>query len=240
LEDVVAAILGLIPSISILTVALLSVFTVGYFSKIGLHFLGVIDVSNLVYSFGLIFGVLTIFASFINGDTALWIRRLARDEDFLSFLVKAWNRVVLPSYVFFLFAHLLPKHPWNPTLFATDSFVFSVMVLAGLLLLAIIYTRHVAQNEILGAEVAGAIFIAVLAVYNGGRMQADIEASSTKSLYTVSLKAKAPVQKGSADQIKDVRIVRSSSNGFIVAIGGFISFIPKEEVAWIEAQTQVE
>jgi len=40
-------------AISLAAIALLSIFNIGYFWKIGLHFLGLIDLTNLVYSFGL-------------------------------------------------------------------------------------------------------------------------------------------------------------------------------------------
>jgi hypothetical protein len=44
-----------LPSASVAAVILASVFNVGYFLPIGLHFLGVMDFSNVVYSLGLAF-----------------------------------------------------------------------------------------------------------------------------------------------------------------------------------------
>jgi len=53
--DVVAKML---PAAATIAVASLSMFNVGYFWKIGsLHFLGIIDWNNIVYSFGLAFGL---------------------------------------------------------------------------------------------------------------------------------------------------------------------------------------
>jgi len=45
--------------ISLLAIVTLSIFNLGYFWKIGLHFLGLMDFSNIVYSFGLTLTVLT-------------------------------------------------------------------------------------------------------------------------------------------------------------------------------------
>jgi hypothetical protein len=52
--DIVARIL---PVAATIAVASLAVFNVGYFWKIGLHFLGTVDFNNIVYSFGLTIGL---------------------------------------------------------------------------------------------------------------------------------------------------------------------------------------
>jgi hypothetical protein len=41
------------PAITLIAVAAFSIFNIGYFWKVGIHFLGVLDFSNLVYTFGL-------------------------------------------------------------------------------------------------------------------------------------------------------------------------------------------
>ena len=43
------------PPLSILALVLVSVFNIGYFSRIGIHFLGLIDLSNIAYSVGITF-----------------------------------------------------------------------------------------------------------------------------------------------------------------------------------------
>ena len=45
-----------IPLLSAIALAILTVFNVGYFSKVGLRFSGIVDLSNMVYSFALAFG----------------------------------------------------------------------------------------------------------------------------------------------------------------------------------------
>src|SRR6266566_410178 len=52
--DIVARIL---PAATTITFVSLSMFNVGYFWKIGLHFLGIVDLNNIVYSFGLTLGL---------------------------------------------------------------------------------------------------------------------------------------------------------------------------------------
>ncbi|WLB57471.1 hypothetical protein [Bradyrhizobium japonicum] len=53
-----AKLITFIPAISVLALLILSIFNIGYFSKVGLHFLGVMDLTNLVYSFSFIVAIL--------------------------------------------------------------------------------------------------------------------------------------------------------------------------------------
>jgi hypothetical protein len=55
----------LFPAISLVLVATLSIFNIGYLWRFGIHYLGIIDLSNVVYSFGLAVIVLMPPAIFI-------------------------------------------------------------------------------------------------------------------------------------------------------------------------------
>jgi hypothetical protein len=48
------------PVITVSALAVVSVFNIGYFSILGLHFIGVMDLSNIVYSVGLVFGLMIV------------------------------------------------------------------------------------------------------------------------------------------------------------------------------------
>src|SRR5262249_4219801 len=61
--DLVARIL---PVASAIAVAALTIFNIGYSWRIGLHFLGIIDINNVVYSFGLAFGLLIVLFLFVQ------------------------------------------------------------------------------------------------------------------------------------------------------------------------------
>ncbi len=45
-----AKVVTFLPAVTIIAFLVLAIFNIGYFSKIGLHFLGVMDLTNLVYS----------------------------------------------------------------------------------------------------------------------------------------------------------------------------------------------
>jgi hypothetical protein len=47
-----------LPAISIFVLVLGAIFNIGFFYEVGFQFIGVVDINNLVYPFGFIFGVL--------------------------------------------------------------------------------------------------------------------------------------------------------------------------------------
>ena len=44
------------PLLTVASLAIVSTFNIGYFSVIGIHFIGVMDLSNIVYAIGLVMG----------------------------------------------------------------------------------------------------------------------------------------------------------------------------------------
>src|SRR5207253_10440226 len=128
-------------------------------------------------------------------------------------------------------------HPWNPTVVRSDGYWLILMIVCLLWLLAVIYARHIKENNIIGIEVSGAVIFAFFSIYDGGRVQAEMELASKQNLYTLTLKK--PENELVAPSLKDVHMMRSSSNGFIVSQDRRVSFIPKDEVLRIEAQSKV-
>src|SRR6476620_11829429 len=100
--DVVAKML---PAAATIAVASLSMFNVGYFWKIGLHFLGIVDWNNIVYSFGLAFGLwmvlvlvgLRLVDIFSEPASELSVHRSRRTNKIVMwigvgiFLIASWN-----------------------------------------------------------------------------------------------------------------------------------------------------
>lgn len=231
------AILATIPALSVLSVALLTLFNVGYFSKIGIHLLGLVDVSNLVYSFGLAWGLVSIVFIFVNGDTAKWIRDLAQEDGFIRFLLKGWKYFALPLLIVSPLLQALPRHPWVPTLVHKEAFWPITLFIAVLWLSAIVYVRHLKDQDVFGIEIAGVALLSSFLIFFSGRAQAEFElTSSDRNLYTLTMKE---TDKTPAKSLKDVRVVRSSSSGFIVAIEDHVSFVPKDEVSWVQSQRKI-
>jgi hypothetical protein len=219
------------PQITVVSLAMLSVFTVGYFSKVGVHLLGVIDVTNLVYSFGLAFGFVTFVVVFVNGDTTRFLRWAAKDDDLLPMMVKGWNRILSPIVLVCYALYFISPRPYVPRFFGSDGFIFLVMILSVLWLSVIIFVRYEQARAVYGSEVSSLVVLIVLTVFNAGRLEAHEEIFAKKDLYEIVLKDST---------IKDARIVRTSSSGFIIAINGIVKYLPKDEVRMLSAQTQIE
>jgi hypothetical protein len=224
-------ILRFVPQISVIAVALLSVFTVGYFSKVGLHLLGVIDVTNLVYSFGLAFGFVCFVVTFVNWDTTRFLRWASEGDDLLPVAVKCFHRVILPILIIGQILYVLSPKLYVPKFFGQEDFILAVFFMSALWILAIIFLRYERENTTAGAEVSGLVFLAIMTVYFAGRSEANEAILKKKDLYEIVLKD---------SNLRDVRIVRSSSNGFIFAINGIVKYLPKEEVRMLTAQTPIE
>jgi hypothetical protein len=86
-------VIELLPALSITALILVSIFNIGYFSNIGLHFLGLIDFTNIVYSIGLVFAGLVLIANLLGAIIDVSIK-LARDVDAANRLGR-WVRICL-------------------------------------------------------------------------------------------------------------------------------------------------
>lgn len=209
-----------LPILSAAALVVLAVFNIGYFSRVGQHFLGVIDISNIVYSFGLVFGVIGLIGAFIGFDFMDYAGDKSLDYN-RAFQVTLALKV--GAVVLFIFSFIAMYFEWP--YFGSDGFLaFSSFILAGVQGLHG-YVRFNSQDKVLPSDYLLTIFIGMLAIACAGRAVAQSQIASAFS-YTVMTKD---------DVKKAVRIVRSSSAGFIVASEGAISFIPTGEIKLISA-----
>lgn len=209
-----------LPTLSAVALAVLAVFNVGYFSRVGLHFLGVIDISNIVYSFGLVFGVIGLIAAFIGFDFMDYAGEKSLDY---NRAFKATLALKVGAVVLFIFSFIAMEFLW-PYVGSDGFLAFSSFFLAGVQGLHG-YVRFRSQNRVLPSDYLLTIFIGMLAIAFAGRAVAQSQITSAFS-YTVTTKD---------DVKKVVRIVRSSSMGFIVASEGAVTFIPTGEIKLISA-----
>jgi Na+-transporting methylmalonyl-CoA/oxaloacetate decarboxylase gamma subunit len=239
-----------IPLISIVALALTGLFNIGYFSKIGLHFLGIIDLSNVVYSFGLVF-VFLIFLFplvFTLSDFARWLfRALAsvqpdepadKQSDELAKEIE-WTRRLgrLMWFVGAVFGVGIATaiHFRYLVEIFENEYIRALAFFIGLIFFgATFWSSRQGQSyflEMLGesntsyALLTG--FFLVMFTYFLGRAVADYQMFSSPERYTISIKGHG--------QIEDARIVRSSSSGFILSVKGKMIFVPQSEIGKIEA-----
>jgi hypothetical protein len=201
-----------ISTISLTIGATLSLFNIGYFWKIGLHFLGLIDFSNLVYSFGASLVALSV-AGFILASVAHFATSNAK------MLFIALAGAALSTWGIFHFSPrtLVPEYEANAAILVG-------FVLSGSAFTAKVRSQpHYVNLRNLSTLAFGWFVIA----FQAGVWQASAELSD-RFKYTVSTKSGV---------IDNVRILRASSSGFLLASEGKIIFIPQAEIKDVTSQT---
>jgi len=215
----------LLPTISIAALAALSIFNVGYFWRIGLHFLGVIDLSNIVYSFGLaavILGMLAFFVpSIVRHFSKISSQISARSARQMIFLVKV---IYLIGGALGWFALFGPK-----TYLQSHLSQDAVMLLVGVLGLFGLVTQWWLKFSVLGdknvAEISFIAMFTIGTIFLAGSVVSDLQLSSIDT-YDVTTKTGV---------LQKTRIIRSSSTGFILFVDGRALFVPGSEVLLLKS-----
>lgn len=216
----------LLPLFSVLALILVSVFNIGYFSNIGLHFLGLIDFTNLVYSFGLVFGGLILFANFIGAALDILLR-LARDGQGVKISLKWLHAGAIVLAIGATALICLPKE-LRPPFFGTHAYTtfISSIVFVWAMLKSVL--RYKSTRKIKFSEVILSVLTLLVADLSVGKAVSDHQVSQQSQHYTVTTKSGVMV---------GMNLVRSSSSGFVVAKHGTISFISKDEVKRISSES---
>jgi hypothetical protein len=197
--------------------AVVSVFNIGYFSVVGLHFIGVMDLSNIVYSVGFVAAMIIIFAVFFPHQIVVALQEVAARPDAMPRLQRIAKIVFVVLAVAFtigLFIH----RPYISIvgLFAV-YFVLAYLALGGYAYGMLLHFGKPLPWRFVCALVAGGLFT-VLWV---GAAVAYNQAAGTTTLYNVTTKDA---------EFGNVRLVRSSSSGFIISRDKQIIYIPAGEL----------
>jgi len=211
------------PSISVAALILVSVFNIGYFSNIGLHFLGLIDFTNVVYSIGLVFGGLVLAVNLLA--TALEIlAKLAKTEK----ATKVISRILL--IILGTLATIASVWLFMQPLTSSENTEAYVAILLSLIFIWAVakpILRYQSAGGIIFSEIMFGLVAAVSADFAIGRAVAEKQLFQHIQLYTFSTKSGV---------VYGVNLIRSSSTGFIVAKDRTISFISKDEVKAITSE----
>lgn len=209
------------PLVSGVALATLTVFNVGYFSKIGIHFLGVVDFSNVVYSFGLAFGVVGMLFLLIGFDTFDYVRKPIDFEKAFPFTL-ALKVIAAIVFLSFLLGLVFDWQYLRTDIYGAIASFFTAFCIGlhG-------YVRLRASGNLLPSDYILAFATALIALLFSGRAVAEGQ-------IVYRLTYNVTTTDGS---LNDVRLVRSSSMGFIIAEGRKILFIPASQVKQIESRT---
>ena len=210
-------------AISVVLLGLTASFNVGYFYVVGSHFIGVMDIGNVVYSFGLVFmGVLLacVFLSAVADGIIKYsgigyvrdymIKDRSRKEDIVFALL-----VGLPTMGFLILARD------SPYFFFGSLFIVVCLVIYFVTLIYFLWEKS-QYLSIPAAVIVCAILCGTCFCF--GIYIARHEAYETNDLYDVSTKQ---------GNFNKVRLVRSSSSGFIISRDRGFVFVPSGELRLI-------
>jgi hypothetical protein len=217
--DIVARTL---PAAATIAVASLSIFNVGYFWKIGLHFLGIVDWNNIVYSFGLAFGLwmalafvgLKLVDVFSESASELSVHRSRRTSK-----VFMWIGVGI-----FFIASLIP-----------ERFISEIVGTGARLVGALLFWSawslqssldYKSSGVVKAGDLISVVLVPLLIFFWAGIFVAEWQMINLDT-YTVATINGAPIE--------NARLLRASSAGFILFAEERVLFIPQSQIAQIKA-----
>jgi hypothetical protein len=202
-------------AISLIAVAALSVFNIGYFWKIGLHFIGLVDLTNLVYSVGL--AVIPIAAVLFG---ALWV--IPKKPTPAKIIAMGVFGVAISSVGLFYWS----PRTLEPQLIENGAVLFG-LVISGTASLIWMLERQKQTGLWEWQNSAVLLFCLFGATWQAGSFTAAVELAD-RFTYTVATKAGV---------LPGVRILRSSSSGFILATApSRLMFIPQSEIKSVTSE----
>lgn len=214
------------PVITVAALAVVSVFNIGYFTILGLHFIGVMDLSNIVYAVGLVFGLMIVPILMFPEQLLDTLRDMAKSQDAVIRINGIMKFVPLCLGILFgigLFVH-------RPYISITGLFAV-YFVLGWLVFTAYAYMIYVSTGALSPRMIISGGAFTLFTIFWIGSAIAYHEAFGTKSLYRVTTK----------DNVYDkVRLARSSSSGFLIAQEKRVIYIPSSEVKSIVSVDPVD
>jgi len=212
----------MLPAAATIAVASLSMFNVGYFWNIGLHFLGIVDWNNIVYSFGLAFGLwmalafvgLKLVGIFSEPASELSVHRSRRTSKIVMWI----------GFGIFFIASLTPERFISDIVGAGAKLVGALLAWSAWSFQASLdyKTSGVAKAD----DLILVVLLPFLIFFQAGTFVAAWQMTNLDT-YTVG------TTKGAS--IENARLLRASSAGFIVFAEERVLFIPQSQIARIMA-----
>lgn len=220
---------GMLPLVSVVALLALAAFNIGYFGLIGIHFLGVVDLSNIVYSFALSFGLIGIMSGLLGAnwfdDIADMAKRSGAYERFRYFTLAVKIAALLLGGLA-IFGYWQSWFSWGSF---EGAMLGALFALFFVLVLETQFAWHLNGSIKLG-EIIFVAFMGVMTATMAGRYMA-MSSMTRGPTYTIVTKAN--------HEIQGVRIMRSSSSGFIFAIDRVIYYFPQGELKSIRAEAPI-
>lgn len=202
-----------ISAISLAVAATLSICNIGYFWKIGLPFLGLMDLSNLVYSLGASLTALSI-GMFVTS----WVIKSSAGSRPLQITIGLAGAVISSWGI----VNFSPR-TLDPQLLE------NLAILIGFLLTASAFAGMVWDKQVWHwRNISALVFVWSVIMFQVGVCQAALDLRG-RFKYVVSTKSGV---------IDGARILRTSSSGFLLFVDDKIRFVPHGEVKDISSAQQ--
>jgi hypothetical protein len=216
---------GLLPLLSVASVLIVSANTIGYFSHIGLHFLGLMDFTNFVYPLGLAFTGLIAVLQLLTLAYRLAPAWRGVAEFNLSNM-QLYGGLYLIGGLAILY--YLPLHNSFYQILAFLAHVTAASVVYGI----IAFVKFHQNRGKIDDSMTVFFIVSILGVcYFAGIAEADYQAFRSPTFYRI-------IDKHGFDTV--FRIVRASSSGLLVSsTDRRIIFVPKEEIRQVESEKPI-
>jgi hypothetical protein len=206
-----------VSAISLAVAVALSVFNIGYYWNIGLHFLGLADLTNLVYSAGLSFAVLSVWGGIIVA--------IARNEFSMpSLLAGIAGSAMLSTWGLW---HIEVRGP-DPQLFE-NLITLIGFAMGGAYFLAFMRQRRKASGAWDYKDLVVVAFSLFTTTFQAGVCAAAIERTD-RITYTVNTKSGV---------MTDARVLRSGAAGFLLVVDGNVMFVPHGEIRSVRSELRL-
>jgi hypothetical protein len=203
-------------TLTLVAVFFVAVFNIGYFYAIGYHFIGVMDLSNVVYSIGLVFFALA-FLAFVSTQISIFdFSRVARSEKIYNGMIIIGIIAVMLFGLVIYFYHQSDE----VGLLLSFSYLFFFTLMLGILIIF----RRARTGVWLIPFIMAFSFCFTASTFVFGTLTARYQAYEVSSFYDVVTKSGA---------FTNVRIVRASSSGFLITHEHIILFVPSGEVRYV-------
>ncbi|MBX3528057.1 MAG: hypothetical protein KF904_17795 [Rhodoblastus sp.] len=210
---------------ALFSIMLASLFNIGFFTIIGIHFIGFIDISNVVYSFGLVFLISTPLFFFLF----YFIDALEFSQNSEAVKRSNWfcKRIFLPA------ASIIAATIIGGVIFFNwkfYSYVFAMLTVTGSVFLSVQLLWEYKSKGSLSVSSIG--LIAIIAAFFAvilGSASAERQMRVGEKYYIST----------NATQHIEARIIRTSSYGVILYAAERVMFIPMSELKLIRSSQDV-
>ncbi len=209
---------GVIPILSVATIAILTVFNLGYFWSIGLHFLGLVDFNNFVYSIGLALTSLFFIGQLMYSIVAIQLNKPLTEAREKKIKQRA-NRFYLVGGGMVVVGFFVQKIP-SISEFYGDILAFFGFVVGGVGLFYNAWLSWRADGRPTTEQIMLFLMVLLGLFFTAGMVACQLELEESKT-YKITT---------NIEVIDGARILRSSSSGFIIAKDSVVRFIPQTQV----------